>query len=311
MVMRRLVLPFVLAPVLVALVSARPAHAAHAAEASAPAAKRVAKRGRALPPAVLPAPPTSLPQLPPPAYDRTATTALTNAVVTTPGLTRVSSADGQELPSLPPSSGASAAPAAPSVDAPPSDRDAAGGRKIKAPKGWVLQFGTGALVPATSFMAGGDALGPGISFDVRLGAYVTPHFGFLGGFRGSYGHKQGGCGDGCSGYSLQVPLLVQLALKDRNHGLYGELGFGFGTTYGVSGGGTTITFSTPVEFKLGTGYRINRPDSSFTADINLGMDVGKMKSADLSSGSFNGSGPIVDAPTHVVVALSLITHFSL
>jgi hypothetical protein len=104
---------------------------------------------------------------------------------------------------------------------------------------------------------------------------------------------------------------MQFAAKDRNQGIYGELGLGFATTYAVSGGGTTFTVSSPTEFKLGAGYRIDRPASNATADINLGMDIGTMETAKLSSASARASGAVEGAPTHVVLALSIIAHFSL
>lgn len=181
------------------------------------------------------------------------------------------------------------------------------------PSGWVLQLGSGGLFPATSFAPGVKTLGPGVSFDVRLGYYPASHIGVLVGFRGSYGHEPSGCGDSCSGYSLQVPVMLQFAAQDRARGIYGEVGLGFGTTYGGTAGGATYSLSSPVEMKLGFGYRFAGSGGarrSTTLDLNLGTDVGSITSAEVHTSNVAYSGK-VDGATHVVVALSAIMHFSL
>lgn len=296
--MRRCTLAFALAPILVVLCSA------HAA-AAAPASKKVARRGPARPAvAALPAPLAEpLPSLPATTYEKSQVTTLTNAEVPAAAPT-----------AAPPVASVQAAPAPASS---PPERDRAHGEpasaasKPKAPKGWVLQLGTGVLVPTTAFVKGAETLGPGVSFDLRLGVYVTPHIGILGGFRGSYAHRPGGCSERCVGYSLQVPLLLQLAVKDRIEGLYGEVGLGLATTYGASNDGSSLTVSAPLTGKMGLGYRINPQRTGMSGDLNLGMDVGTMDNAEVSWGSYSNSLSTADAPTYVVVALSGIMHFSL
>ncbi len=233
----------------------------------------------------------------------------------------------EPLPALPPPP-----PSAPSVPlAPPppasplpsiSIHDADASPDVAAattpevkPTGFVLQFGTGVLVPASSFAPGTSTVGPGLAFGLRLGGYATPHFGILVGLRGSFGHDSGICGDPCDkGYSLQVPVMLQFAQKDRARGLYGEVGLGFGTTYGGSGHGVTYELSSPLELKLGTGYRVsgaNGARRSATLDLNFGMDIGALDHAKLTAGTAKYDGSIDKPSTHVVVALSLIAHFSL
>lgn len=225
------------------------------------------------------------------------------------------------LPALPPPSSVSA-PAPPSSPSPTGTAEAAAGaddapaatKDVKA-TGFVLQLGSGVLAPTSSFARGMRTIGPGITFALGVGVYATPHVGVLVGFRGSYGHKLAGCSDGCrAGYSLQLPVMVQLAHKDRARGLYGEVGFGLATTYGGSGDGYTYSLSSPVELKFGVGYRLsgaNHTRNSRTLDLNVGMDVGEVQRIKVTTDSASYAGAIDGAEAHVVVALSLISHFSL
>ena len=276
-------------PVLVLLI----ASGAHAGSPSASGVKRAAKRSTEVAFA-LPAPTLKddpLPALPPPSPSSFV------APVT--------------LAPLPPPF----PPARPTVDAAISaDVGAVTTPEVK-PTGIVLQFGSGVLAPTSSFAPGTSTIGPGIAFDVRLGAYATPRVGILVGFRGSVGHDSGICGETCNkGYSLQVPVMLQFAQKDRARGLYGEIGLGFGTTYGGSGNGVTYELSSPLELKLGAGYRVsgaNGTRRSVTLDLNFDVDIGTVDHAKLTAASKKYDGSIDDASTHAVVAFSLIAHFSL
>ena len=282
--------------------------------APARAAKRATKKST---PAALAAPapkPDALPQLPPVARDVTAFT------TPTPASKADASSAGPAVAGTPVTltSGTPEGLAAlPAAEPPPPVRETVTAKENAIaetkPSGWVLQLGSGGLFPATSFVSGGTTLGPGVSFDVRLGYYPAPHIGILAGFRGSYGHEPAGCGGSCSGYSLQAPVMVQFAAQDRTRGIYGELGVGLGTTYGGSGGGATYSLSSPVEMKVGFGYRFAGAGGarrSTTLDLNLGTDIGSITSAELhtTDGSYSGK---VSGQTHVVVALSAIIHFSL
>lgn len=175
------VLPVLLGPVLVstyastAMAGSRPAPPAssHARPkrvagnaASGPRAVASTSPAQALPPlppaVSAPLPPSAPPAVSaplPPSAPPPATTSLTSATL--------------------PAGSSSSAPA-PAIDRATTPDAAAGFKPIK-PNGWVLQFGTGIIAPASSFVPGVGTLGPGLGFDARLGYYVTPHVGFVSG----------------------------------------------------------------------------------------------------------------------------------
>ena len=262
------------------------------AEAAGP--KRPKVTARATPPTV--ALNDALPALPPSPQEQRAADALS----TPPPAVAVTVA-GPALPTITTLGEASSATSASAAPAAP-----AGAPK---PTGFVFQLGSGALVPTGPFMPGTPTLGPAISVDVRLGTYVSQHVGLLVGFRGAYGHEISGCGgqSHCAGYSVQVPVLLQLAAKDRTQGGYFEIGAGFATTYAGSVAGATYALSSPVELKLGVGARVASQHGA-SVDFNVGMDIGSITSAKIKSGdgSYDGS---VDGATHVVLALNLLGHF--
>lgn len=288
-----------LAPLFVSLI----APAALAASPAGKPVKRVAKRADA--PYVLPAPsPKSepLPPLPPP--PPSSASALAPAIV---------------APFPPPAPPAAPAPLArpvvtASAPAPPEvDRASADPHAVK-PTGFVLQLGSGVVAPASPFARGLRTFSPGVGFDFRFGGYASQHVGLLVGFRGSYGHSGSDCGRGCGkGYSLQVPVLLQLA-QDRTRGLYGEVGLGLGTKFGAADDDAKYSISSPLEFKLGMGYRLAGPNGtrrSATLDMNLGLDIGTMNHMEVTTAGKKLEGSLDDAKTHTVVAFSLIAHFAL
>lgn len=287
-----------------------------AGAAPARAAKRATNPTKKSAPAAPPLPaPTAdaLPQLPPVTRDVTAFTTLTAA--SNAGASSPASAVGGATVTL--TSGTPEGAALRAAEAPPPARETVTVKENDIaetkPSGWVLQLGSGGLFPATSFVPGAKTLGPGVSFDVRLGYYPASHIGVLVGFRGSYGHEVSGCGDSCSGYSLQVPVMLQFAAQDRARGAYGELGVGLGTTYGGAAGGATYSLSSPVEMKVGFGYRFAGSGGarrSTTLDLNLGLDIGSITSEEVRAADLSYSGK-VNGATHVVLALSAIMHFSL
>ena len=309
----------VVASAVVGLVTLAPAVVAAAPAAPA---KRVAKRAgtsaHAESARVLPAPlpkPEVLPPLPPVARDVTSITSITSMTT----VTSASIGDGtaESLPALPAAEPSVAAvttsatsPTRDVVEPPP--RTAAG--HAVNPSGFVVSLGSGALVPASTFITGLRPLGPGVAFELRLGYYATPHFGILTGVRGSYGHTIGGCSGCDGGYSTQVPLVIQLAATDRACGFYTEVGVGLGTTYaGNAGSGQTYAFSSPIEGKLAFGYRIagaHGAAMATTADFNVGVDVGAIDTAEVKTKSGSVLTDKSDQPTHAVVAMSLRLHFS-
>ncbi|MEA2747503.1 MAG: hypothetical protein QOI41_1646 [Myxococcales bacterium] len=290
------------------------------ANAGAPSAggKRVSKRN-ALAPVVLPAPSASplsaLPPLPPVARDVTAIMTATSiadasnggAVAGAP--VTLTSAGPETLAPLPAGEPRASAPPVREVVTAESNFIP----EVK-PTGFVMQLGTGGLVPTSAFVKGVPTLGPGISLDLRVGYYATPHFGILVGFRGSYGHEISGCGDSCpGGYSLQAPVMLQFISKDRTRGVYVEVGVGLGTTYAGTVGSGSYSLSSPIEMKAGLGYRFPGPGGagrSATVDLNFGADGGSITSAEVHTKEGTTSAK-VDGPTHAVIAMSAIVHFSL
>ena len=184
-----------------------------------------------------------------------------------------------------------------------------------SPYGFVLAIGTSLVVPMTGFVEGSESLGRGIALDARAGYYLSKHVGIVGGFRGGLGHRV--CSDdSCHGYSLQLPVMVQYSATNRTRGFYGEAGVGLFTTYSTSAGDATVTVSTPVELKLGAGYCLGGSgrsalDRALSADLRLGVDLGRMTSAEIERGSQSYSGSIDHPTVHVVVALGLMGHFAL
>lgn len=298
-----------------------------AAAPAGPAGKRIARRPATTASATaarpLPAPLPKdevLPPLPPVARDVTAIATLPSApapdwtsgggagVGTTP-----STAASETLPALSPgepSSSVAGAPASPDVV---KSADKAG-REV-APSGWVFQLGTGVLAPTSPFIPGLRTLGPGAAFDARLGYYAGAHVGLLVGVRGSYGHTLPGCSGCDAGYSYQLPVMLQLAAIDRTRGVYVDAGVGLGTTYGgKAGSSASYTMTSAVEAKLGLGYRFGSAGAARSAtsfDLNLGVDVGAIDNVEVTTGNGKTSSASGDAPTHAVVAVSLVIHFSL
>jgi hypothetical protein len=309
----------VVASALVGLVTFSPGLAEAAPAAPSGAVTRVAKRAAAgataAPLRVLPAPlsrPDVLPPLPPVARDVTAITSVTSASI----------GDGApaSLPALPAAEPSGGAVGTTTSAAPPA-RDVAqelhgeGGAHEVSPSGFVLSLGSGALVPTSTFITGLRPLGPGVAFEARLGYYPTSHLGILTGIRASYGHAISGCAGCDGGYSTQVPVMIQLAATDRTRGFYAEVGVGLATTYaGTIGGGTTYSFSSPVEGKLGFGYRVaggRGAALATTADFNVGADVGSIDTAEVKTKTGGVLTDKSDQPAHAVIAMSLRLHFSL
>jgi len=183
--------------------------------------------------------------------------------------------------------------------------------------GLVLSFGSAVAAPVAPFVSGTDILGPGVAFDLRVGAYLTRHIGIAAGARFATGHNPYGCGDACVGYMYQVPVVMQLAAKDRTKGVYGELGLAFATTYSTSRGGVSATVWSPVELKLAFGGRIPTLRTAGggvvgSLDLFIGADIGTMTSGRVEIGRTSTEGSLDGATTwHAVLSLGVASHFSL
>jgi hypothetical protein len=134
----------------------------------------------------------------------------------------------------------------------------------KPSRGGLFSIRTSVVVPTGSYADGVSLsdFGPGEAVTATLGYFVTPHIGLLAAARGSYGHSGfSGCKDPtsssstCGGYTLQVPLLVELAPSGRTHGFFADVGVGLLTQYKAYGDAGTLAVTSPIEAKLGVGYR--------------------------------------------------------
>lgn len=143
---------------------------------------------------------------------------------------------------------------------------------------------------------------------------MTPHIGIVGGLRLS-SHIVKSC-EGCTGAGIQLPVLVQFAAS-RTRGIYGEAGVGLLSIYAVSKGDTTARIATPVVLKLGGGFRLGSSGSStlerqVSADLHLGVDIGRMTSVSVNAGKSSSSASIDEPTFHVgSAAAGLIGHFAL
>jgi len=86
--------------------------------------------------------------------------------------------------------------------------------------------------------------------------------------------------------------------------------------YEASKGDVKYRMSTPAVLKLAGGYRIGSSGSSeferqMSADIRIGVDVGRMTSVAAEVRKSSASGAIDDPSVHLVVGAGIIGHFAL
>jgi hypothetical protein len=232
-------------------------------------------------------------------------------------------ASAEPLPQLPP-----AAPAAPASEpaAPPVVKDqpatAAATEPPSAGPGFVLTLSSG-LGSLNGKI--GEGLGVGAMFltvDLKLGAYVTSHLGFLAGVQGGYGFMYEGCAGSCTNaFTYQLPIVAQYAFEDRRRGAYVEGGLALLTTYAAStdtkahpdASPETLAMSAPIDLQLGVGYRIAPRDSkrNDSLDLRFGMDVGQFKSVEYGSVAGEVAGDIASErqAMHFALGLTVGYHF--
>ncbi len=232
-----------------------------------------------------------------------------------------------ELPPLPapePPPAAPAAPAAPPAADKPADAPKAEVSQQAGP-GFVLTVGSGVAYLGGNAAQSVAVSGAQVTFDIRLGGYLTNRFGILAGAQGGYGALFEGCSSVCSNaYSYQLPVVAQYALRDRRRGVYFEGGLAFLSTYGASTGKDekspeTLELASSFDFKLGIGYRIagqpepsTRKDVATGMDIRLGLDVGEFKRLEYRSVGGDVAGDIAPskADTHFALGLAVGYHFT-
>ena len=234
----------------------------------------------------------------------------------------------EPLPALPapeppaPAPATAAPAAAPAKDAPAAAP--ASSVPPSAGPGFVMVIGSGA-----SFMGGQIAkdlpIAAGlVSFDLKLGGYITPHFGLMAGVQAGYGALFDGCSGTCvNAVHYQLPIVAEYAFKDRRRGAYIEGGIGILSTYLASTGDSsddppeTLEVSSPVDFKLGVGYRLPSaasPGKTATSalDLRLGVDLGQFKKLEYGSIAGDVAGDIVSdrQAMHFAIGLSAGYYFA-
>lgn len=234
-------------------------------------------------------------------------------------------ASAEPLPQLPPEP-VSAAPA-PVVAAPePAVKDvpatAAEETEMPAGTGFVVGMSSGPTVLAGQIAEGLAVGGVLATFNLRLGGYVTPHVGILAGLQGGYGALLDGCSGLCDkAFSYQIPVVVQYAFRDRRRGAYVDAGLAFVSTYSAStnkpGAAEKIEMSSPVDIKLGAGYRFGLKNTTNKAeaqalDLRFGLDFGKFKKLSYQTTVGSVEGDIVDArqASHYAIGLSVGYQFA-
>lgn len=233
----------------------------------------------------------------------------------------------EELPPLPapeppppaPSAPAAAGAADKPADAPKTEVSQAAG------PGFVVTVGSGLAYLGGSAAQSIPLAGAQMTFDLRVGGYLTNHFGILAGVQGGYGALFEGCSSVCSNaYSYQLPVVAQYALRDRRRGVYFEGGLAFLSTYGASTGKEEKTpealeLAANADFKLGVGYRIaSQPepraqkDVMTGVDIRFGVDFGEFKRLEYRTVGANVAGDIAPTKTdtHYAFGLSVGYHFT-
>ena len=239
----------------------------------------------------------------------------------------------EPLPSLPApeAPAAAAAPAAPVTSTPEAAKDApvaastASERRSAGP-GFVMTLGSGgsyvggAIVKDLAFGAGL------VTFDLKLGGYITPHVGILAGVQGGFGALFEGCSGTCSkAVHYQIPIVAQYAFQDRSQGAYLEGGIGIVSTYRASTDSEknphqtpeSLEASSPIDFKLGVGYRI--PISAVrdkvatgAFDLRLGADLGQFKKIEYRTVGVELAGDVVSErqAMHFALGFSAGYHFA-
>lgn len=187
--------------------------------------------------------------------------------------------------------------------------------------GFVLTLGSGASFLGGQITKQAPIAGLQVTFDVRIGAYFTEHFGVLAGVQGGTGPLFAGCAAKCtSGYSYQFPIVAQYSLTDRRRGLYFDGGVGFLSTYGgstpkdtPSEAKETVQVGSIADAKLGIGYRVaTKNDSKTGMDIRLGADFGQFEKVDYRSNTAGVEGDIQPEAKalHYAFVLTIGYHFT-
>ncbi len=185
---------------------------------------------------------------------------------------------------------------------------------------WSMLVPTGDYLSGTG--VGMSSFGPGSAIALSIGFHPFRHVGFLVGARGSFGHAGvDGCdanasNASCGGYSLQVPVMLELDATDRMRGFFFQGGLGLMTSYTAYGAGGTMSFANDFgEYKAAVGWRhpFNRGEARASwlgLEVFLGADVGQFASADIHSIDGAASGSIDARAWHYVFEGGVGMHFT-
>jgi len=187
--------------------------------------------------------------------------------------------------------------------------------------GFVLDFGTGLVVPWGEYGKGASAtsFGAGLANTLKLGGFFSSHLGINGGVRFSYKHQgMSGCTDQekqeCGGFTYQFPVVAEYAFSTRKAGLYLQAGLGLLSTYSAYGFAQTLKVSSPFDYKVGLGYRWSQQSvrENFTRPSRVSFDV----YANLDFGSFERvaryreEAEITAKSTHYMAELGVGLHWT-
>jgi hypothetical protein len=184
--------------------------------------------------------------------------------------------------------------------------------------GFVARLGVGTLTPAGKYAdvsgLGMQGFGTGQGIGFAAGYYLTRNVGLLAGGRYTFNHDGfENCRSGCSGMTLQLPVLVEYATRDRKSGLYMQGGFGVLTRYSASVGTEEMIFSNDLlEYKLGVGYRFGlgpRP-TEWSIDVGLGADFGQFNRAEVKTTRGDASASIDTKAWHAAFGLSVAIFYT-
>lgn len=141
------------------------------------------------------------------------------------------------------------------------------------------------------------------SISGAAGYYFTDHVGALVGLKFGFGAAFE-CPTTCTTASTwQIPVTLQYAFQDRTRGAYLEGGLGLlsGVHMNLKGADANLELTTPVEAKLGAGYRWKSQQGKVTQATLLyaGVDVGEYSSFTVSAGDRRVAGDIASKAMHV------------
>jgi hypothetical protein len=145
--------------------------------------------------------------------------------------------------------------------------------------GFFLGVGVGLLTFAGKPFKDGLDVGMGATF--LLGAFFHRRVGLVGGMRVGINYTgEFECTPEdkkiqlCGGTSVNFPVLLQIAWKDRRNGFYTQLGPSIASSFSSFFDKERITRYSPVNGQVGLGYR-GTQSNRFGLDLSVNADAGR------------------------------------